>query len=85
MAIGHIGAPSITWDTSRQTGRVESMRLSRRLEMEIGSVSVCTVLGRVGLARIGCLEGKDSCLITVSVVYLAGLMLDEGRVPAEES
>lgn len=30
----------ITWDTSRQTGRVESMRMSRRLEMEIGSVSV---------------------------------------------
>lgn len=45
------------------------MRMSRRLEMEIGSVSV----GRVGLARIGCLEEKDSCLITVSVVYLAGL------------
>lgn len=48
------------------------MRMSRRLEMEIGSVSVC-ILGRVGLARIGCLEEKDSCLITVSVVYLAGL------------
>lgn len=42
----------ITWDTSRQTGRVESMRMSRRLEMEIASVSVCTRSGRFSKDRL---------------------------------
>lgn len=61
------------------------MRMSRRFEMDIGSVSVCTRSGRFGKDRLSWRERLvfDYCICRLSG-WAPSLMLDEGRVPAEE-